>query len=153
MAYQTGTAAEGLTNIGNYVKRLNDLFPDARVARIDKLDAIDANVVATKGSAYNAGMNSYQAAVNTATNNAASATGTLSQKLSKLIADVAALQTAVNAKGAVKSVQRGVMGGIDNINDSYSIPIATVNPAKCSVRLKTAYRVRSTVRLGRSFFR
>lgn len=93
IAYLLGYVTTSLANVGNHVKRLNDLFPDARVAKIDKLDAIDTNVTATKGSAYNAEQNSYQSAVNTATNNAASATGTISQKLSKVLADIASIAT------------------------------------------------------------
>lgn len=97
IAYLLGYVTTSLTNVGNHVKRLNDLFPDARVAKIDKLDAIDTNVTATKSSAYNAEMNAYQSAINTATNNAASTTGTLSQKLSKVIADIASLPASVAA--------------------------------------------------------
>lgn len=95
IAYLLGHVTTSLANVGNHVKRLNDLFPDARVAKIDKLDAIDNNVTATKGSAYNAEMNAYQSAINTATNNAASGTGTLSQKLSKIISDIASLPASV----------------------------------------------------------
>lgn len=90
IAYLLGHVTTSLTNIGNYSKRLNDLFTDGRVA---KIDTIDANVTTTKSSVYNAEQNSYQASVNTATNNTASATGTLSQKLSKIIADMAASTT------------------------------------------------------------
>lgn len=140
IAYLLGHVTTALSSLAGSTKRLNDLLTDARVA---KIDTIDTNVATTKGSAYNAEMNSYQAALNTATNNAASATGTLSQKLSKVIADVAALQAALSAKGVVKSIQRVVMGGIDNVNDNFVIPIATVNPAKCSVRFEN--RVHSSL--------
>lgn len=101
IVYLLGHVTTSLTNIGNYAKRLNDLFPDARVAKIDKLDGIDTNVTATKSSAYNAEQNSYQSALNTATNNAASATGTLSQKLSKVLSDIASLPASVAARQKV----------------------------------------------------
>ena len=93
IAYLLGHVTTSLTNIGNYVKRLNDLFTDARVAKIDKLDAIDTNAAAASIKAAEA--STYGNAINaaTATNNAASATGTLSQKLSRVIADIASLSS------------------------------------------------------------
>ena len=39
IAYLLGYVTTSLTNIGNYTKRLNDLWPDARVAKVDLPDA------------------------------------------------------------------------------------------------------------------
>lgn len=72
IAYLLGYVTTALTNVGNYAKRLNDLFTDARVAKIDTIDA------------------------NTAANHTPSATGTISQKLSKVIADLTAIVTGMN---------------------------------------------------------
>lgn len=90
----TGAVTDSMTSIFNHVKRLNDLFTDARVQKIDKLDAIDTN---------------------TATNNTASATGTLSQKLSRVISDLSTISTVVHAankrlvtkRAAIKATSAG----------------------------------------------
>ena len=51
--------------------------------------------------------------------------------------------TALGAKGAVKSVQRGVISAGGTVNDTMTIPISAVNPAKCSVRLES--RVQASI--------
>ena len=140
LAYLLGNVTESLASIWGQGKRLNDLFTDVRVA---KIDAIDTNAASAATKATAAAGDAAQAKTNTAVNNTASATGTLSQKLSKVIGDVAALNTALGAKRAVKSVQRGVISAGGTVNDTMTIPISAVNPAKCSVRLES--RVQASI--------
>lgn len=45
ISYLKGYVTDGLVNIGNYVKRLNDLFTDARVQKIDTIDTNVSKVV------------------------------------------------------------------------------------------------------------
>lgn len=104
---------------GSIFGKMNKLIGDM-TAHMTRWNAEKANQI-TNIDAY------------TATNHTPSATGTLSQKLSKLISDVSALQTSVNSKGAVKSIQRGIMGGADYADDTHTITISAVNPAKCAV--------------------
>ena len=86
----------------------------------------------------------------TAVNNTGSATGTLSQKLTHVIelltsGDVGNRLDELVAKGAVKSVQRGIATTINQMNnqgntDYYTtVNIGTINPEKSIVLLESAY--------------
>lgn len=43
IAYLLGDVTTSLTNIGNYSKRINDLFTDVRVTKIDAINQNTAN--------------------------------------------------------------------------------------------------------------
>ncbi|UWO25298.1 hypothetical protein NQ534_02045 [Marvinbryantia formatexigens DSM 14469] len=138
-ADDTGGSETAGTVMGKLNKLISDLVSHMTAwtaTRAGYIDTIKTDAEAAKSS--------------TAVNNTGSATGTLSQKLTHVIelltsGDVGNRLDELVAKGAVKSVQRGIATTINQMNnqgntDYYTtVNIGTINPEKSIVLLESAY--------------
>lgn len=128
----TGGSATAGTVMGKLNKLISDLTTHMgrwTATRAGYIDTINTNAAAAKTDAA-------AAKTNTATNNTGSSTGTLSQKLSYIISQLA---SGTAKMGTVKSVQSGVvtLGGYSGAGGS--VDINTVDPNKCLVILNGIY--------------
>lgn len=94
-----------------------------------KLNALISNLI-THMESWTITRAGYIDIINTSTktNNTASETGNLSQKMSHII-------NLIKNKGTVKSVQRGVTTLQNSLNGAAQVSISSVNPSKCLVIL------------------
>lgn len=127
------TVKSGVTDIQSKIGTTSDTGGSATAgglfAKINALISSIASHVAAWTSGRAARMDNLDAQVSTMQTEA-----TAAARYSALLSRVGdAVTAAGDSKGAVKSIQRGIVAGVENLEDSFAITISPVNPAKCVV--------------------